>query len=298
MISILIPTYNYNILPLVSELNRQCIAEDIPYEIMALDDASEDQEITAENSKINALPHCVFERNASNLGRTKTRALLCEKATYDRLLFLDADVMPGNAAFIKNYLSVIGEDATVFGGYQYENKRPEQDKILRYVYGKTSEEKSAAERNKNPYQYVFSGNFLIAKADFIQHNFQGSEKYYGLDPYFAYQLLIHHKKVMHIDNAVYHLGLENNEIYFKKSLEAIDVKLELMLDLKDIHKINPITRYYLTLKKYGALPLMALLFKIFGPFLKKMVFQQQPNMWCFKLYKLGYMCAVKPVTHV
>ncbi len=40
MLSILIPTYNYNIVALVSEIHRQISNTEIPFEIICLDDAS------------------------------------------------------------------------------------------------------------------------------------------------------------------------------------------------------------------------------------------------------------------
>ena len=40
MLSILIPTYNYNVYPLVSELQRQCLESKIEFEILCQDDAS------------------------------------------------------------------------------------------------------------------------------------------------------------------------------------------------------------------------------------------------------------------
>ncbi len=298
MISILIPTYNYNTLPLVIELHQQCLVENIAFEIIVLDDASDDEESILQNLKINAMPYCIFERNPENLGRTKTRTLLSQKAKFDQLLFLDADVFPGSPMFIKKYLEVSDANAIVFGGYQYENKRPENDKILRYVYGKTSEEKTAFVRSKNPYQYIFSGNFLINKNDFTESNFQGNEKFYGLDPFFAYQLMINGKKVIHIDNAVYHLGLDQNEVYFEKSLEAIDARRELMVNLKGMAEINQMTRYYLTLKKYKVLPLVSLSFSLFGPILKKLTLNNNPSMFCFKIYKLGYLCSAKKIANV
>jgi glycosyltransferase involved in cell wall biosynthesis len=298
MISILIPTYNYKTVPMVTELHNQCTVENIAFEIIVLDDASTDEEIVSQNLKNSAMTNCVFERNQTNLGRTKTRELLSQKAKFDQLLFLDADVFPGTSKFIKNYLDVLNENAIVFGGYQYENQRPEDAKILRYVYGKTSEEKTASVRSKNPFQYIFSGNFLITKNDFAENNFQGIGKYYGLDPFFAYQLMINGKKVIHIDNAVYHLGLDQNEVYFKKSMEAIDVRRELMVNLKDMAKINQMTRYYLTLKKYKVLPIVSFSFYLFGPVLKKMTLNNNPSMLCFKIYKLGYLCSAKSIANV
>ena len=50
MLSILIPTYNYSVFPLVLELKNQADLLAIPYEVLVLDDAS--TLFLNENSKI------------------------------------------------------------------------------------------------------------------------------------------------------------------------------------------------------------------------------------------------------
>ena len=59
MLSILIPTYNYNIAPLVNELFLQCeLIPNLNFEILVYDDGS--QLYHSENSKINNLKNCSF----------------------------------------------------------------------------------------------------------------------------------------------------------------------------------------------------------------------------------------------
>jgi glycosyltransferase involved in cell wall biosynthesis len=69
MLSILIPVYNYNVYPLVSELHKQCLECGVNFEILCQDDAS--NQIESENQKINSLENCHFSKNNSNLGRVK-----------------------------------------------------------------------------------------------------------------------------------------------------------------------------------------------------------------------------------
>ena len=56
MLSILIPTYNYNVVPLVLELHKQCLECEIDFEILCQDDAS--KLFFEENKKINGLKLC------------------------------------------------------------------------------------------------------------------------------------------------------------------------------------------------------------------------------------------------
>ena len=60
MISILIPTYNYNIVPLVNELYKQVTKEKIDFEILVYDDGSL-SDINKKNESINSLNNCLFK---------------------------------------------------------------------------------------------------------------------------------------------------------------------------------------------------------------------------------------------
>lgn len=123
MISILIPTYNYTVFPLVENLYQQCQKANFQYEILVLDDASTDKEIVIKNSEINLLEHCSFQILPENIGRSKIRNLLAEKAKYDWLLFLDADTFPSKSNFVHNYLEAFSnEHPVIFGGIEYPKK--------------------------------------------------------------------------------------------------------------------------------------------------------------------------------
>ena len=52
MLSILIPTYNYNVFPLVLDLHKQCLECKIDFEILCQDDHS--NQFSNENQKINS----------------------------------------------------------------------------------------------------------------------------------------------------------------------------------------------------------------------------------------------------
>ena len=104
MLSILIPTYNYNTLKLVKNLQYQGVKSDVNFEILVLDDASSNSQCSTENKKINALDHCSFLENEKNVGRTATRNILANKAKYNWLLFLDADVTPLDDKLIASYV--------------------------------------------------------------------------------------------------------------------------------------------------------------------------------------------------
>jgi glycosyltransferase involved in cell wall biosynthesis len=292
MLSILIPTYNYAILALVKNVHQQCLKAQIPFEIICLDDQS-DNDYQIENQVISTLPSCIYNVNQTNVGRTRTRQRLAEQAKYDWLLFLDADVIPVTSAFIKHYIDAIQPNTVIFGGYQYEKESTDATKILRYRYGKEREEKYASERNKNPYTYVFSGNMLVPKSIFLNFNYQANEKNYGMDIYFGYQLYQHHISVLHLDNPILHLGLETNEVYFQKALQGVVSRKKYLLHEKGVDQMNPLVQAYFKLKKMGLIKLVAVGFKIVAPFLKKNILSTNPKLVFFDIYRLGYLCSLE-----
>ncbi len=114
MLSILIPTYNYNIVALVSEIHRQISNTEIPFEIICLDDAS--TVFVAENLVVQQLQNTQYQILQTNVGRSKIRNLLAQKAQYDWLLYLDADVMPKHHDFIERYISFLNDEIKIVNG--------------------------------------------------------------------------------------------------------------------------------------------------------------------------------------
>ena len=140
MLSILIPTYNYNVYPLVDNLVNRAIKANIIFEIISIDDGSSSK-LNAYNKKINLLTNCTFIERQTNKGRTATRQELAEKAQYDLPLSLDADVMPNNNDFLKKYISLTNKsNKAIFGGFAYNIENYSPNKSLRYTFGKHREE--------------------------------------------------------------------------------------------------------------------------------------------------------------
>ncbi|WP_333693727.1 glycosyltransferase family 2 protein [Flavobacterium sp.] len=292
MISILIPTYNCSIKNLVQKLHEQVSRSGIPFEIRVLEDGSSD-EYLMENRSIESLSFCNYSLNPTNLGRTQTRHRLAEHAQYDWLLFLDADVMPVADNFIENYIAHKTNNSVFFGGHIYEDKKPNSSQILRYTYGKEREESSISERLKNPYQFVFSGNMMIEKKLFLELNYSENHNFYGMDIYFSYQLFIRKINIIPIDNTVYHLGLENNIVFFEKALDSVVSRKKLLMDYPNIYQINALLSYYIILKKWRLAPIFRIGFDVFEKFLRNKILSNNPKLIYFDLYRLGYICSLK-----
>ena len=222
MVSVLIASYNRNVVNLINELYLQLKKETISFEIICLDDASK-SESNIENEKINLLPYCSFKSLKKNIGRSAIRNLLASKATYNWLLFLDSDVLPTSSSFISNYLKEIEKtNFSVFlGGIKY--REYDNKNLLRWKFGKKNEEILASIRNKNSEDYFFTANFLIEKTTFNSIKFNESIVDYGYeDLLFSKELIKNDIKINHIENGVYHLGIDTNEVFISKTKKAVE----------------------------------------------------------------------------
>lgn len=290
MISILIPVYNYNIVPLVEELHKQLINSKTSYELLACDDGS-DFKFSDNNKSINKYNFTNFSISDHNIGREQTRQGLALKAKYDWLLFLDADTLPATSYFIKDYLHHVNSDYdAVFGGILYQKQRPDADFILRWKYGAARESVIAKTRNKKPYQTVVSANFMIKKDVFIESNKYIMDKDYGYDILFGTLLKSNAKKVVHIDNQVYHLGIEKSDIYLCKMEESVRTYLKLFRNGSISGDDNGLLYYYSILKRYNLNFTLSTFFKFFKSPLRRNLLGNNPNISLLQLYRLSYMC--------
>ncbi|MRX40075.1 glycosyltransferase [Flavobacterium sp. LC2016-23] len=293
MLSILIPTYNYTIYPLVLELHKQCAGLGIAFEIIAMDDAS--TIAAAENEKINTLEYCYYEILSNNIGRSKIRNLLAGRANYNWLLFLDADVFPKNKDFISNYINHLDNDVKlVNGGLVYPDEKPEKSKLFRWLYGKNREALDYRIRQKNPYLSSLSLNFIIHKSIFEKVSF--NETIPNLrheDTLFSYSLKKENIQIKHINNPVYHYGMDDFEVAIRKENES----LHALKHLIDTQLLPPdyvrLSRLLLKIHKIHLLSAVAFFHKITASLFLKNLGGNRPFLFIFDLYRLCYLCQLE-----
>jgi len=293
MISVLIPVYNYQVFNLVESIHTQFLLLNIEFEIICLDDAS--TKYVDENKVIEKFNNAFIFTLKNNVGRSKIRNLLAEKANYEWLLFLDADVLPQNHNFILNYINSIKKNSheVYFGGIVYENNKPNQNKLLRWVYGKDREEINLYIREKNPYQYFLGANFLINKSVFTSIKFNESIVKYGYeDVLFVEDLKRNYIEVKQINNAVFHLGIEENLKFLNKTKDAIrnlrNLNSEKIVDWKSIK----ILRTYEKIKLYRLTWVFSWIYIGFNKILEWNLKSKRPSMQIFDIYKLTYFCYI------
>jgi glycosyltransferase involved in cell wall biosynthesis len=290
MLSILIPTYNYNITSLVYEVHKQATNAKIDFEIICFDDGSK-SEINSKNESINQINHCRFKELSSNIGRSSNRNLLAQEAQYEILLFLDADVMPKSDNFILNYLNYFHTDfEAIYGGFAYKKEKPKDEFMLRWTYGKSKEQVTATLRNKMPYKIVISANFMIKKSVFLKLNPKILKSDYGYDNYFGALLKLQKIKVLHIDNEVFHLGLDSNTLYLNKVHQAIHTLLKLKNKDEFISSQYSLLNTFIDLKKWKLHFFFSWLYKTFKRTFQTNLLGRSPSIFVLQTYKLSYLC--------
>jgi glycosyltransferase involved in cell wall biosynthesis len=292
MISLLIPTYNYDASSLVLELHKQCMESRVDFEIIVIDDGS--NTFFLENEKINMLQYSSFESLEDNIGRSKMRNLLAEKAKFEWLLFMDCDTFPTKKDFIHNYIVQINKnEKVVYGGIQYKKEKPNNDQLLRWFYGNARESLSVEKRNTNPNGNALTSNIVIKKNIFISNKFDESITNYGYeDLVFLSDLKKKEVLVKHIDNPTYHLGLETSKQFLDKTKIALK-------NLKSITKNNPldsseskIFRIYFSLKRFYLVGFVAFLFNKTERKIEQNLVSQKPSLLLFDFFKLGFYCSI------
>lgn len=286
MLSILIPTYNYNIVPLVKEIRRQALDCNLRFEILAYDDGSESS-FNVDNRSINLLKNCIFKELPQNIGRSAIRNLLGKDAKYESLLFIDAGTFPKKNNFIKNYIT-INNQKVISGGMTHLDKPPNKPYKLRWLFTKKREQ------NFNSSRVICSSNFLIKKDVLKLNPFDESLKKYGYEDVLFFDALIENNIPIHcFKNPVIHNADDNADTFIKKTEFAIENLIYLIQENKLESKRIGISKYYYLLKKMRLNRIVIEIFKIFKPFLYRNFNSSYPSILLYDFYRLGYFCLLK-----
>ena len=292
-LSILIPTYQYNVFPLVQSLHAQAEKFEIEFEICVFDDASPFP--VAENEAINTLKEATYTILEKNIGRSAIRNLLAEKAAFDTLLFLDADTEVIRPNFIEAYIEAIQPDTQIiYGGIVYQEDPPPTDQMLRWQYGKEREALPVAERQKEPHLRFLTLNFLIKKSVFALLRF--NEEIPNLrheDTLFALDAKKQQINVQHIDNPVVHLGLESSEVFLRKSNESVDA-LQLFVKEGLINaNETALSKKAEAIKNGLSGHMVRWIYRTFKKRMEHNLLSKKPSLFIFDIYRLGYYLETK-----
>jgi len=297
MLSILIPVYNYNAVNLVQQLHGEAVQLGIPFEILLLDDNS-DNNCKRDNLVLRDLPHTTLFELPTKAGRAIARNYLAGQAQYDYLLFLDCDSEPIDNKFIKKYLPYCQKnDIVVCGGTAYKKQKPKTDSCLRWIYGMKCETKSAEQRSKTPNSKFSTFNFLIARELFLNIRFNEILRNYGHeDTLFGLELKNRNHTVTHIDNPLYHTGIDTNSVYLEKTRQGVEnlkILMEQYPNSEELIQSIRLLKYYRILEKTHTTSLFLWHFRLCKNIMLANFNSRYPNLTLFNLYKLGYLCSLK-----
>jgi hypothetical protein len=292
MISVLIPIYNFNVAKLVKDLHSQLTYSNVEFEIILGDDASTEKH---GNDKLTNLKGVTYFSLPENIGRAKMRNLLVEKSNYSFLLFMDCDASVSSSLYVNNYIVEISRNMApvcIIGGVEYRLQKPNPKYYLRWYYGRKRETTDADLRNSKPYKSFTSFNAVFSKTIFDIVKFDESFSTYGNeDTFFGDQLRNAQISVIHINNPLYHDGLDTNEDYLKKVETSIDNLISLLQSKKidtNFVEENRLLATYFKCKRLKTISLFQCFYKTFLPNIKQKILKK-PSIFWLDLYKLGYL---------
>lgn len=299
MLSICIPTYRYDVRPLVAELLQQAVEIQVnlgaEVEILIYDDASPNNGDWGreELRKQSGIHYVELEHN---LGRAAIRNKLARDAQFQHLLLMDADGGI-HTKFLRNYLLFLqeimaenarhDEDFVIVGGRKYAHQSPANPALgLHWRYGSQRESRSVDRRKKDGWLGFQSNNFVTTKKVLHQFPFPEDVEGYGHeDTLWGQQLATAGIKIHHFYNAVIHLGLETNDVFLHKQREAIS-------NLALLHQQSPHLRTRLIdlAKKY---PFLKHVIKYFPEdwLVRRLMSSSKPSFYWLDILKLKWWFA-------
>ncbi|PIW29215.1 MAG: glycosyl transferase [Rhodobacterales bacterium CG15_BIG_FIL_POST_REV_8_21_14_020_59_13] len=221
-VSVLIPFYRDNPVPLLMALTEEIAAGELPVEVVLFDDGEPDPELNASvATAVDSLPAPARLLTARrNVGRAAGRNRLASAAIGDWQLFLDAD-MTVTDGFLKTWLGLICayEFDAAFGGYTAD---PVQQKShhLHAALARSSDENDANYRNQIGATAFCTSN-LLARSDLMRK--------VGFDEHFTgwgwedVDWAVRAGKLgelMHFDNPAGHSGWQPPDVLLRKFRDA------------------------------------------------------------------------------
>lgn len=297
MVSILIPTYNYDCTRLVCALRQQAealrckVGADFGYEILVLDDGSEARFADLLREGIDALPRCRVLSAGGNVGRAAGVNFLVAQAQYPWCIVIDSDAEVCTADFLERYWDARHEADVVCGALRNPELRSVKGHELRYRYEKAAEKRRPATyRNAHPYACFSTFNVMFHKRVFDTLRFDEQCREYGYEDALM-GLMLGRKgfSIVHIDNPLIHLGIDSNESFLMKTEAALRTLCALG---EPMQSAAGASRVYRRLRQLRLVSPVLFLFKVLRPTLRRNLLGSKPSLLLFNVYKVGYYCYI------
>lgn len=209
-LSVLIPFYRESPVDLLRALS---VRDPHGVEIILLDDGSAMPEITAEVERFMAASPMAVEliTLTGNEGRARGRNRLIAAARGAYVLFLDADMLPDNPAFLDRWLYHVETTlpAVVFGGFSLHQAPKSRAFAVHKLMAGRSDCLDAEQRRKHPEKYVFTSNLLVRRDVFEAEGFDSGFTGWGWEDVEWAMRVASRYEVGHIDNTATHMGLDS-----------------------------------------------------------------------------------------
>jgi glycosyltransferase involved in cell wall biosynthesis len=283
-ISLLIPVFDYDIVALVHSMKSALTIVPELCEVLIGDDGSSDE----------------YRQKYMSLEGDGVRVIL--EANGDFLLFIDADAMfSGTAeAYLLKWLPFLNVSPVICGGTLYQDSAPgDPDKLLRWKYGKSKEQRKAAERNKHPHSSFSTFNVIISKTIFSKIRFNEELKQYGHeDTLMGYQFKKAGIKILHVDNGLMHEGLESNKDFLNKTklgIENLSKLFDNVTDKKAFSETVRMIRVYNKLNFFRLTRILAGLFIRYRDRMEIRLDSSDISMSLFGFYKICMFCTYREI---
>ena len=248
VLSVCIPFYKFDVMPLVQELLRQGAPFAGDLELLLADDASGDEALvnriqSATREASVAVRLLVYSRN---LGRSVIRNRLAVAAAASYILFMDADAFPDSGSYLQRYLIEAARATAdvVVGGRSYALVRstPKNQQLYLY-YSRRTECAPADRRSATAWRHVFTNNIMIRRNLLLETPFDDAYSGWGYeDTDWAIKIMKKGATVVHIDNTATHLGLIDDESLVCKYRESVPNFERLLDKFPDELQSSPVYR--------------------------------------------------------
>lgn len=218
-LSILVPYYHDNPVPLIQALSEQCLRRrDV--EILVYDDGTNDPELNCKaiaSVKDSHAPIGLFIAE-ENRGRSFARNQLFEFAKAPWVLFLDADMRPESDSFVDDYMQLISdaECDVIFGGFKVLEQSQDPDRELHRALSEASDCLTLAERQAAGPQYVCSSNLAVKKIVLEAEPFDPDFSGWGWEDSEWAARVFKKFSLIHADIPAWHLGLETTDTLLRR----------------------------------------------------------------------------------
>ena len=218
-LSILVPYYHDDPVPLIQALSAQCEAcKDV--EVLVYDDGSNDPElnrkaIAAVKNSTAPLGLYIAEQNR---GRSFARNQLFGFAKGDWVLFLDADMRPERDSFVADYVDLITkmDSDVIFGGFKVHKQSDDPDRELHRALSEVSDCLTLQERQAAGPQFVCSSNLAVKKHVLESEPFDSEFDGWGWEDSEWAARVFKKFKLVHADIPAWHLGLETTDTLLQR----------------------------------------------------------------------------------